>query len=129
MYPGYQTVAINPAMVMMRSALFVLSSMLLAAVVVSASAARAEAPVTLALTVKNNLFEPAELHAPAGKPITFVIKNLNTVPSEIESEALHFEKVIPAGGEATVHVRPLSPGRYKFFDDFHRATQGYLIVP
>ncbi|MBV1699882.1 MAG: cupredoxin domain-containing protein [Hyphomicrobiales bacterium] len=115
---------------MTRDALVVLSSMLLASVVVAtAGAARAEEPATLALTIKNHLFEPAELHAPAGKPITFVVKNLNTVASEIESDALHFEKVIPAGGEATVHVRPLSPGRYKFFDDFHHATQGYLIVP
>jgi plastocyanin len=104
--------------------------MLLASVVVpNASVARAEEPVTLALTIKDHLFEPAELHAPAGRPITFAVKNLNAVAAEIESDALHFEKVIPAGGEGTVHVRPLSPGRYNFFDDFHHATQGYLIVP
>ncbi len=104
--------------------------MLLASLVVtSAIAARAEEPVTLTLTIKDHRFEPAELHAPAGKPITFVVKNLNTSASEIESDALHFEKVIPAGGEGTVHVRPLSPGRYNFFDDFHHATQGYLVVP
>jgi hypothetical protein len=28
-----------------------------------------------------------------------------------------------------VHVRPLAPGRYNFFDDFHRQTQGFLVVP
>jgi hypothetical protein len=26
-------------------------------------------------------------------------------------------------------VRPLEPGRYNFFDDFHRQTQGFLVVP
>jgi len=26
-------------------------------------------------------------------------------------------------------VRPLKPGRYSFFDDFHRQTEGFLIVP
>jgi len=26
-------------------------------------------------------------------------------------------------------VRPQHPGRYNFFDDFHRETQGVLIVP
>jgi hypothetical protein len=104
--------------------------MLLASVfVLNASTARAEEPVTLALTIKDHLFEPAELHAPADRPITLVVKNLNTIASEIESDVLHFEKVIPAGGEGTVHVRPLSPGRYNFFDDFHRAAQGYLVVP
>jgi hypothetical protein len=28
-----------------------------------------------------------------------------------------------------VRIRPLEPGRYGFFDDFHRATQGVLVVP
>ena len=90
---------------------------------------RAEEAVVLSLTIKDHLFEPAELHAPAGKPITFTVKNLNAIAVEIESDALHFEKVIPPGREATVHVRPLTPGRYNFFDDFHHATQGYLVVP
>ena len=44
-------------------------------------------------------------------------------------EALHLEKIVPVGSEVTVYVRPLQPGRYNFFDDFHRATQGYLVVP
>jgi hypothetical protein len=26
-------------------------------------------------------------------------------------------------------VRPLQPGRYSFFDDFHHETQGFLVVP
>jgi hypothetical protein len=26
-------------------------------------------------------------------------------------------------------VRPLQPGRYNFFDDFHHETQGFLVVP
>jgi len=85
--------------------------------------------VTLSLTIKDHQFEPAEVHAPAGKPITFRVKNLGSIAAEFESSELHFEKVIAAGGEATVHVRPLAPGRYNFFDDFHRQTQGFLVVP
>jgi hypothetical protein len=42
---------------------------------------------------------------------------------------LHFEKIIPVGKEAVVRVRPQQPGRYNFFDDFHRETQGVLVVP
>jgi len=42
---------------------------------------------------------------------------------------MHFEKVIAAGAEATIRVRPLQPGRYNFFDDFHHETQGALVVP
>jgi len=91
--------------------------------------ARADDAVTLSLTIKDHKFEPAELHAPAGKPITFKVKNLNTTASEFESDDLHVEKVIAVGGEAAVHVRAMAPGKYNFFDDFHRQSQGYLIVP
>ena len=94
-----------------------------------ADRACADDVVTLSLTIKDHQFEPAELHAPAGTPITFRVKNLNTTASEFESDDLHVEKVIAVGGEASVHVRALQPGRYNFFDDFHRQTQGYLIVP
>ena len=41
----------------------------------------------------------------------------------------HFEKIVPAGKEAVVRVRPQQPGRYTFFDDFHRETKGALVVP
>ncbi len=92
-------------------------------------AARAEDAVTLSLTIKDHQFEPAEVHAPAAKPIIFAVKNLGAGAAEFESGALHFEKVIAAGGEALIHVPPQQPGRYKFFDDFHRATEGFLVVP
>jgi hypothetical protein len=89
---------------------------------------RADEPVMLTLTIKDHQFVPAEVQAPAGKPIALTIKNLGSIAAEFESGALHVEKVIPVGGEAIVHVRPLEPGRYNFFDDFHRQTQGFLVV-
>jgi len=105
-------------------------SILVASILVlSAGVARADDPVMLSLTIRDHQFEPAEVHAPAGKPIAFAVKNLGSVAAEFESGALHFEKVIAAGGEAVIHVRPLAPGRYNFFDDFHRQTQGFLVVP
>ncbi len=93
------------------------------------AAARADDAVTLSLTIKDHRFDPADVHAPAGKPIMFAVKNLGSTAAEFESSALHFEKVIAAGGEAVIHVGPQQPGRYKFFDDFHRATEGFLVVP
>ena len=93
------------------------------------SATRADEPVTISITIKDHQFEPTELHAPAGKPLAVVVKNLDAIVAEFESDTLHVEKVIPPGRDAVVHVRPLEPGRYNFFDDFHRATQGYLLVP
>ena len=115
---------------MTKNTLIKAGSILVASILLlSVGVARADEPVLLSLTIKDHQFEPAEVHAPAGKPITFQVKNLGSVASEFESSALHFEKVIPAGGQAVVHVRPLAPGRYNFFDDFHRQTQGFLVVP
>jgi plastocyanin len=107
-----------------------MGSVLLASMLVlAAGSARADDAVTVSLAIKDHQFEPAEVHAPAGKPITFQVKNLGATAAEFESDALHVEKVVAAGGEAVVHVRPQQPGRYNFFDDFHRQTQGYLVVP
>ena len=92
-------------------------------------AVHADDTVSLSLTIQDRKFEPAELHAPAGRAIEIHVKNLNPIPSEFESGDLHFEKIVPVGKEAVVHVRPQQPGRYNFFDDFHRETQGVLVVP
>ena len=115
---------------MTRDMLTRLGATLLASMLaLSVGAARADEAVTLSLTIKDHQFGPAEVHAPAGKPIAFTVKNLGSGAAEFESSALHFEKVIAAGGEALIHVPPQQPGRYKFFDDFHRATEGFLVVP
>jgi plastocyanin len=96
----------------------------------SASArVRADDTVSLSLVLKNHQFDPAEVHAPPGKQIAIHVKNLNDIVSEFESNDLHFEKIVPVGSEVTVYVHPLQPGRYNFYDDFHHATQGYLVVP
>jgi len=102
---------------------------LAAAAVLAPRAAYSDDTVTLSLTLKDRKFEPAEVHAPAGKPLQFRVKNLNGIVSEFESSDLHIEKIIPAGGEIVVYARPQQPGKYNFFDDFHHETQGFLIVP
>ena len=103
--------------------------LLASAAPLAARGARAEDAVSLLLTIKDGKFEPAELHAPAGRALEIHVTNLNTIPSEFESGDLHFEKIVPVGKEAVVRVRPQQPGRYNFFDDFHRETQGVLVVP
>jgi len=102
---------------------------LVATLALTVSAARAEDTVKLSITVKDQRFDPTELHAPPGQAIEIQVKNLNPIVSEFESADLHFEKIVPAGSQGVVHVRPLQPGRYNFYDDFHHATQGYLVVP
>jgi len=105
------------------------SVLLVSALLLGANAVRADDTVALSITLKDHKFDPAELHAPPGQPIAIHVKNLDTIVAEFESSDLHFEKIVPVGKEATVYVRPLQPGRYNFFDDFHHDTQGYLVVP
>ena len=82
----------------------------------------------VAITVKDHHFSPAEAHAPANRPLSIKVKNLDAAAMEFESVSLRVEKIVPAGGEGTVHVRALAPGRYEFFDDFHQQTRGTLVV-
>jgi hypothetical protein len=89
----------------------------------------AQEAVTVKLTLKNHKFQPSEAHAPAGKPITLEISNLDPTPAEFESKTLRVEKVVAAGATVTVQIRALSPGRYRFFDDYHEdTTEGVLVV-
>jgi plastocyanin len=100
---------------------------LLAAGAMAAPAAAQEA--SLRLTIKGNRFDPAELHAPAGKPIVIKLKNLDSTPAEFESKTLRMEKIVAAGAEVTLAIRALTPGRYRFYDDYHEdTTEGFLVV-
>ena len=94
----------------------------------SATTVRAADSATVTITLKDNRFQPAEPHVPAGKAITIVVKNLGPAPAEFESNMLRVEKVVTAGGTITMQIRPLGPGRYRFFNDFHPETVGYLVV-
>ena len=69
---------------------------------VFAPAVRAEDAATVHLALKDHRFEPAEPHAPAGKPITIEIRNLDATPAEFESKTLRVEKVVAGGGVITV---------------------------
>jgi hypothetical protein len=93
-----------------------------------AGGARAETAASVVISVKNHRFQPAEPHAPANVPIMLRIKNLDPIPMEFESVSLRVEKVVAGGSEGIIHLRPLSPGSYKFFDDFHPQTNGALVV-
>ena len=82
----------------------------------------------LTVSIKNHRFQPAELQAPANVPIVLHVKNLDSTPMEFESVSLRVEKVVPATGEGVIRLRPLSPGRYNFFDDFNQQANGVLVV-
>jgi hypothetical protein len=88
----------------------------------------AQEATTISITVKNHHFQPAEVHAPANAPIVLRVKNLDPAPMEFESVSLRVEKVVTPNGEGVIRLRPLSPGRYNFFDDFNQEANGVLVV-
>ncbi len=102
---------------------------LCAAVGLLTTAALAETGATVKVALKDHHFVPAEPTAPANEPITIEVTNQDTTPSEFESKTLRVEKVVAGGGKITIQVRALTPGRYRFFDDYHEdTTEGFLIV-
>jgi hypothetical protein len=83
---------------------------------------------TYKLELKGHKFTPAELHVPAAKPFWIVITNNDDEADEFEMSAPTLEKMVQPGAEGRVRVRPLAPGRYTFFDDFHPDAQGAIIA-
>jgi Cupredoxin-like domain len=93
-----------------------------------APASRAQQATEIRLTYSNGQFQPSQVSAPADKPISFRIKNLDAKAMEFESTSLRVEKVVAAGSEGVVNVRALKPGRYEFYDDFNDKARGALTV-
>src|SRR5438477_5026554 len=90
--------------------------------------ARAD-PTTIRLTLKDHQFSPSEIHIPAGTPVTLVVRNEDGTPEEIDSSELKIEKVVAAGQEVSLTLRPLDKGSYPFVGEFHEDTaKGTLVV-
>jgi Cupredoxin-like domain len=106
-----------------------LGAMIAFASLAIAAGARAENSVEIALSYKDKKFDPPEISAPANTPIAIKFRNLDNDAMELESDALHIEKVIAAGKDATIKVRAQKPGRYEFFDEYNEKTaRGALVV-
>jgi heme/copper-type cytochrome/quinol oxidase subunit 2 len=94
-----------------------------------AGPAHAQATIEIQLSYKDKTFDPAEIGAPANTPIVIKFRNLDRDAMEFESDALHIEKVVAAGKEATFKIRAQKPGRYEFFDEYNEKTaRGALVV-
>jgi hypothetical protein len=113
--------ALRPARACLAIALF-------GAAPLASEHAKAQQSASVAISVKDHRFQPSQISAPANRPISIKVKNLDAAPMEFESVSLRVEKVIAPGSEGVVNVRALAPGRYEFFDDFHQETRGVLVV-
>ena len=81
------------------------------------------------LTLKDHVFIPDKIQAPAGTKIEINVKNMDSSADEFDSRDLKREKVIPGGKEGIVLIGPLQPGEYHFQGEYHAKTaQGILVV-
>ncbi len=102
----------------------------MAAVGCAVGAGRAVADDTAAVQVilRDHRFIPAEIHVVSGRPNFIEITNADSTPEEFESGVLAIEKIVPASGRVRVRLRPLAPGRFPFFGEFHQDTAQGVIV-
>jgi hypothetical protein len=75
------------------------------------------------ITLGDHSFSPQETVIPSGRKVTVTVKNLNSAPALFASWDLNREKTIDPHGETTIFIGPLAPGRYRFYDDYHRFAQ------
>ena len=80
------------------------------------------------LTIKNHVFAPSEIKAPANQRIKLHVHNQDSTPEEFESHSLNREKLIPAGTKAVIYIGPLKPGRYDFFGEFNPSTAKGVVI-
>ena len=80
------------------------------------------------ITLKGGRFDPSELVVPANTAFKIRVTNGDPEAIEFESFELHRERVVKPGETITVFMPSLSPGTYKFFDDFHNSTPNGVIV-
>ncbi|HLY45184.1 MAG TPA: cupredoxin domain-containing protein [Stellaceae bacterium] len=90
--------------------------------------AQAQEPPSIALTIRDHQFVPAEIVVPTGVKAQLIVRNEQATPAEFESTSLHREKIVTPGASISVYVGPLDPGRYEFFDDFYPSTRGFVVV-
>lgn len=111
------------------SSVFVSFVLAIGAAVISAGATQAEETHEVEISIKDHKFEPPMLKLPVGKQIKILVKNLDATPEEFESRDLGFEKVIAGNSSAVIRVKPLKPGTYIFFGEFHEdSALGHIVV-
>jgi hypothetical protein len=83
-----------------------------------ARGSQADDTVKLVLTLKNHLFQPAEIKVPTGEPVEILIRNEDATPEEFESSSLKLEKIVAGKSEGVVRIKSLKAGRYEFIGEY-----------
>jgi hypothetical protein len=87
----------------------------------------AEEPV-FEIELKDGLITPSRLEVPAKSRFKLIVTNKGQAPAEFESRELRKEVVVASGSKATLVIRTLDPGEYKFFDDFQPGAPAAVLI-
>lgn len=87
----------------------------------------AELP-TYAITLDGGRIEPARVEVPANTKIKLTLRNTGRGAAEFEGRDVRVEKVLAPGAESFVVLPPLTPGTYRFFDEFHPTANDMLLI-
>jgi plastocyanin len=89
----------------------------------------ANAATVFVIKAERGRFQPTQLEVAPHQPFKVQVTSAEQTPIEFESFELRRERVVRPGETITVNMPALSPGTYKFFDDFHRDTpEGAIVV-
>ncbi len=92
-------------------------------------AAWGDAPRVVTLSILHHKFIPDTITVSSRKSFTIHVTNNDNHPEEFESYDLEFEIIILPHRSIDVPIRPLDPGTYEFFGDFHpRTARGRIHV-
>lgn len=83
---------------------------------------------TFRLELNDGKLSQTRIVVPARQRIKLIVVNRGKTPAEFESLPLRKEKVLAPGVESFLVFPSLSPGEYKFFDDFHQSAQGVIVA-
>ncbi|BEV73130.1 MULTISPECIES: cupredoxin domain-containing protein [unclassified Paludibacterium] len=100
-------------------------ALLLAALPLAAPAA--DLP-TFRLELNDGKLSVNRIVVPANTRFKIEVINKGKSPAEFESLQLRKEKVLAPGAESFVVFQSLSPGEYRFYDEFHPAAQGVIVA-
>jgi hypothetical protein len=77
---------------------------------------------TFKIEFHDGKISPLRTEVPAHQEFKVEFDNTGSTAAEFESHVLHKEKVLAANSRSVLVFRPLSPGEYAFFDDFHPSS-------
>jgi plastocyanin len=88
----------------------------------------AHADDNLTLTIRDHVFNPAEIKVKANQRVELTVINEDATPEEFDSKALKVEKVIAGKSKGVVRIGPLKPGRYPFIGEYHESTAKGVVI-